>query len=146
MAAPASAASRQASAICGRRDRQMRRLIRRGQVAGDGDGDEDAGKWLAHRGPHKDRPPSTTMVVPVENCRDVAQARMASATSSRVATRRSGVEAAILALKSAAAPGHEARVDHARSDAHDANFRREGARQRFGHHVDARLGRAIGDR
>src|ERR1700688_3224776 len=89
----------------GRRDRQVRCLIRGRQVASDGDGDEDAGQGLAHRGPHKDRPPSRTMVVPVENCRDIAQARIALATSRALPTRPNGVEAAILALKSGPRPG-----------------------------------------
>src|SRR6266404_6318977 len=50
-------------------------------------------------------PPSTTIFVPVENFRLVAQATMASATSVGLAMRLSGVVVAILSVTSLPRPG-----------------------------------------
>src|SRR5258705_13978089 len=78
------------------RNRQMRRLFRRGQVAGHRTGNDDfiAG-WTHCVLLQSDRPPSTTKVVPVEKVSCVAQARIAEAISSAVAMRLSGVDAEV---------------------------------------------------
>src|SRR5215203_4695008 len=93
--------------------RRVRRLLAQTQASRLDPGNRSCAPRLlshAHGAPlpfrfYKARPPSTTMVVPVEKPRWVAQATIAAAISSAVAMRLSGVETDTLSLKSGPRPG-----------------------------------------
>ena len=126
------------------RDRQMRRLIGLGQIAGDGTGEDDLA-FVQCDVTHRSLPPSTTSVVPVAYVRWVAQARIASATSSAAATRFKGIVWLILSLKSAPRPGTK---PVSTTPGETPITRIEGGerpRQRFHQRLGAGLRGAIGD-
>ena len=76
-----------------------------GQIPGDGAGYDNLRHFSCVCVHHNARPPSTTMVVPVENRRWVAHAKMPAAISSGSAIRLRGVVVDTLSLKLASRPG-----------------------------------------